>query len=181
MKGLVFRVFIGMVEDKYGYDVVDKIIEDSNLASKGIYTSVGTYPHSELFTMAKNLSLEKKISIENLLNEFGKHAFKAFVKSYPVFFENKTNSFELLNEIEDKIHVEVLKLYPEAELPTFRMGNVNANEMQMTYNSQRKMSDFAEGLILGCLEHFGEKAKIDKKKLSPDGSTVLFTITKLHE
>ncbi len=43
MKGIVFTGFLELVEDKYGLEMVDEIITNSNLESKGIYTSVGTY------------------------------------------------------------------------------------------------------------------------------------------
>ena len=45
MKGMVFTELLDMVEDKFGIDMVDSIIEDADLpVSKGVYTAVGTYP-----------------------------------------------------------------------------------------------------------------------------------------
>ena len=35
MKGIVFTEFLEMVEEKYGYEVVDQIIEESKLPSGG--------------------------------------------------------------------------------------------------------------------------------------------------
>ena len=43
MKGVIFTEFLELVEKKFGLAMVDKIIGQSNLASEGIYTSVGTY------------------------------------------------------------------------------------------------------------------------------------------
>ena len=43
MKGIVFTEFLEMVEEKYGLEMVDDIIENANLQSHGAYTSVGTY------------------------------------------------------------------------------------------------------------------------------------------
>ena len=42
MKGIIFTEFLDLVEEKFGLEMVDKIIEQSNLDSGGIYTSVGT-------------------------------------------------------------------------------------------------------------------------------------------
>ncbi len=80
--------------------------------------------------------------------------------------------------MEDIIHVEVLKLYPEAELPSFEVKQVSRSEMSMLYHSPRRLSDLAEGLITGCLEYFNEKATIKKEIVEQDGSVVLFTIVK---
>ena len=65
MKGIIFREFLEMVEEQFGYKTVDTIIENSNLASKGIYTSVGTYPHQEMFSLVKELSALTNISVPN--------------------------------------------------------------------------------------------------------------------
>lgn len=178
MKGLVFREFLGMVEKEFDYQTVDDIIEQSEVASKGIYTNVGTYRHEEMFALVAELSKAKNIPVDKLLFVFGKYLFTVFAKNYPDFFKNKKNSFELLSEVEETIHVEVLKLYPEAELPTFDTEVVNENEMRMTYHSSRKLSDFAEGLIEGCIEYFNEKATIEKEFLEADGTVVYFRILK---
>ena len=43
MKGIVFTEFLEMVEDKFSFDVVDTIIEQSELESGGVYNAgVGT-------------------------------------------------------------------------------------------------------------------------------------------
>lgn len=178
MKGLVFREFLGMVEKEFGYEIVDTIIEKSNLPSKGIYTNVGTYPHEEMFALVGELSKNLKIPADKLLFVFGKYIFTVFAKNYPNFFAEKTNSFELLADVEGTIHVEVLKLYPEAELPSFETQMVSEKEMTMKYQSRRKLSDLAEGLISGCLEHFNEDATIKKEYVETDGSVVLFSIMK---
>lgn len=177
MKGLIFREFLEMVEQEFGYETVDEIIEHSKIESNGIYTNVGTYHHSELFKLIQQLSIKKNIPGNQLLLEFGKYVFTVFLKAYPIFFEDKKSTFDLLKEVEDKIHVEVLKLYPEAELPSFTIKPSPNNKMVMLYRSQRKMSDFAEGLMHGCLLHFNEKAEIEKTFLEEKGSEVLFKIT----
>lgn len=178
MKGLVFREFLGMVEDEYGYETVDTIIEKSKVPSKGVYTSVGTYKVEEMFALVNELSCAKDIPADKLLFVFGKYIFGVFKKLYPQFFKNKNSSFDVLADVEDIIHVNVLKLYPEAELPSFEVKQYNSKEMSMVYRSQRKMGDFAEGLITGCLEYFKEEAIIEKEMIEKDGSVVLFRITK---
>ncbi|MBT8311465.1 MAG: hypothetical protein HKP23_01335, partial [Flavobacteriaceae bacterium] len=39
MKGIVFTEFLEMVEDKFGLEVVDTIIEKAELPSEGVYTA----------------------------------------------------------------------------------------------------------------------------------------------
>lgn len=176
MKGLVFREFLGMVEKTHGYEMVDTIIENSALENNGVYTSVGTYPHSELVQLVVALSKATETPIPKLLFEFGKYVFDIFRKGYPDFFKGKTTAFELLNDVENVIHVEVLKLYPDAELPSFENKSETSHEMEMIYRSNRKMADFAEGLIEGALLHFKQKGTVERKDMNEEGSEVLFHI-----
>ena len=48
----------------------------------------------------------------------------------------------------------------------------------MTYTSSRHLGDLAEGLILGCIEHFGERIRIDREDLSDEHkSHICFRLT----
>ncbi len=179
MKGIVFTEFLDMVEAKFGYEVVDQIISESNLESDGIYTSIGTYPHSEVVSLLMNLSSEVKIDPSILLKEFGKYLFDAFLSSYPQFFTAVDNSFAFLHSIDNHIHVEVLKLYPDATLPSFQSEEIEDGTMIMTYKSERKMAGLAEGLIERSILHYDEKCSIQSEKMNEEGSEVKFTIKRI--
>lgn len=177
MKGIIFKEFLDMVEDKFGYEMVDNIINDSNLPNDGAYTSVGTYPHTEIVTLVSNLSKYSKIGVPTLLEVFGEHAFGIFAKAYKSMFEGHDNAFRFLSTVEGTIHVDVLKLYPEAQLPTLVTTSMDNDQMVMVYKSTRAMSDFAKGLIIGCLKHFNEEAHIADLNLKEDQTEVQFTLT----
>jgi hypothetical protein len=81
-----------------------------------------------------------------------------------------------LDSLNDYIHADVNKLHPDAELPHFSTQYRDEQKMVLVYQSNRRMSDLAFGLIEGCLAHFGEKASIEVEFLKEDGSEVLFTI-----
>lgn len=179
MKGIIFCEFLNMVEEKFGYEVVDNIIKDSNLESKGVYTAVGTYNHAEIFTLVEKLSEKVGISIEELFFYYGKYVFDIFGKGYKEMIERYPDAFNFLSRIEDTIHVEVLKLYPKAELPTIHITNRTSEKLEMVYTSQRRMYDFAEGLLVGCMEYFKEEAKVTKEFVTKDRSKVLFIIEKV--
>ncbi len=177
MKGVVFTEFLEMVEKEFGYETADKIIIEEQLASKGIYTAIGTYHHGEMVQLVVNLSEVTGIGVPLLLNAYGKYLFNSFLKSYPVFFENVNDSFTFLSLVDGYIHVEVNKLYPDAELPRFTT-ETRDGKMTMLYQSSRKMSDLAVGLIEGCLEHYEEDADIVKENMDEEGEEVLITITR---
>ncbi len=178
MKGVVFTEFLEMVEDRFGYEVVDHILSASDLKSDGAYTAVGTYEHGEMVQLVTHLSEKTNTPVPVLLKEYGKYIFDYFLKKYEAFFSPHQSTFDFLDSIEDHIHVEVKKLYPEAELPKIDTSRPDDNTMVMIYNSRRKMSDFAEGLIEKSMDHYGEKMNIHKEILEADGTRVKFTLTK---
>ena len=48
MKGMVFSMLGEMVEDRFGYDMWDDLIEMTQPASDGVYVSTELYPDEEL-------------------------------------------------------------------------------------------------------------------------------------
>lgn len=178
MKGIVFTEFLDMVEEKFGYEVVDQILNETDLPSGGIYTAVGTYSHSEIVGLLMNLSEKVSIGPEILLKEFGKHLFDTFLSSYPQFFEAHSEPLSFLESIDNHIHVEVRKLYPDADLPKFVTENDADGNFNLIYNSERKMGGLAEGLIEKSLAHYKSDYKVTKETISTDGSQVKFIISK---
>ncbi len=181
MKGLVFSEFIDFVEEIYSLEVVDDIIEASNLPSGGAYTSVGTYDHTEMLQLVTALSEKSNIPIPELVRSFGKHLFGRLVHAYPQFLAGIESSFEFLPLVEDHIHIEVLKLYPDAELPHFECEATQPDRLSMIYRSQRPLADLAEGLIEGCAEHYGDKLQIERENLADEPHTVVhFSLVRME-
>lgn len=178
MKGIVFTEFLEMVEDKFGYALVDQLLMESSLPSGGIYTAVGTYDHAEMTNLVHRLSIHTHTPIPDLLQAYGRYMFATFTRSYKPLVDRADSAFSLLSSIQDYIHVEVRKLYPDAELPHFTIHRESEDRLIMRYESERKLADFAHGLIEGCLAYFGETATIAQTKVTDDGQTVVFEITR---
>jgi hypothetical protein len=73
-----------------------------------------------------------------------------------------------LQKLEDHIHVEVRKKYPDANLPGFEFQPIDAKNLRMIYTSERAMSDFGIGLIKGAAHWFNRDVFVGKKDLTPD-------------
>ncbi len=181
MKGLIFTEFLDMVERKFSPAMVDDIIDDAQLPSGGVYTTVGTYPHSEMLALVQCLSKETRLPIPALMKLFGHYLFGRFWELYPHFFREISNAFDFLDSIEHYVHTEVRKLYPDAELPTFETTRSADNQtLHMEYRSKHPFSSLAEGLIEGCLAHFKENAKVTRQDISAgQGTHVIFQIVRV--
>lgn len=178
MKGIVFTEFLEMVERVFGFEVLDEIINESNLASGGIYTSVGTYDFIEMQSLIVKLSEKTKLSVDELLYAYGKTFFAVLEKNHKNIFNLYSGPLEMLASIENHIHVEVRKLYPGAELPTFRIIHQDDHSLEMMYYSDRSMYMFAKALMEKTFEHYHVNSRIDLEKIQEDGTQVRFKIHK---
>ena len=171
MKGIVFTEFMEMVADRFGADMVDELIDQTEPASGGAYTSVGTYDYHELLAMAMALSEREQMPLAMLIEAFGFHLAGVFYQKFPSFFDDCKDSRAFLKRIDDHIHVEVRKLYPDAELPHFAFEEPEANRLLLTYQSSRNFADLARGLIRGAVSHYGEVIELHETDLSEDRLT----------
>jgi hypothetical protein len=176
MKGKLFTEFFELVDDRFSFETSERLIEMSHLPSEGIYTAVGTYDSQEMATLVSNLSTLTGVPVPDLLKEFGRHLFKRFLTSFPDFFEGITSSLEFLPRVDSFVHLEVRRLYPDAKLPSFTCTKPKPGAMLMTYRSKRRLSDLAEGLILACIDHFGESLVVRRETDRNDPTETRFVI-----
>lgn len=177
MKGIVFTEFLEMVESKFSYEVTENIIEAAKLPSGGVYTSVGTYDHAEIVALVTHLSKATNIAVPDLLRAFGHHLLYRFAAGYPQFFEGITSSLDFMQRVDGYIHVEVRKLYPEAQLPKLECEHSAPGVLKVTYRSNRPFADLADGLIAGCVEYFKDGVTVTREDVVP-GSVAVFTLTR---
>jgi len=179
MKGMVFTEFLEMVEEKFSPEMAERIIESAELESGGAYTTVGTYDHHEMIALVTCLSRETGTAASVLIRAFGEHLFERFQHLFPNYFEGVSSAFDFLRQVNDYIHIEVRKLYPEAELPTFACETPRPDQLSMTYRSTRPFAPLAEGLIRGCIAHYGEPIEIGVEDLSEGaGTAARFLLTR---
>ena len=179
MRGVVFTELIEFVEDKLGFEIADKMIEHSHLDNDGIFTQGGNYPFSHMQKMLMSLSKITGKSPQELMEIFGEHLFHVLVKIYGKNIKEDNSALEFINSVEDYVHVEVKKLYPDVELPTFTTTYYENNTLKMIYKSEKRMDAFALGLIRSCGEYFGEKLEITKEMICEEPYQVEFTIIKV--
>jgi predicted hydrocarbon binding protein len=159
MKGVVFNLLEQLIVRDHGEDTWDALLETTEL--DGAYTSLGSYPDQDLERLVNAAAETLDLPADEVVRWFGRNAVPLFAARYPQLFEphSSTRSFVLtLNEI---IHPEVRKLYPGADVPVFDFASSN-DVLVMGYRSSRKMCAFAEGLLHGAADHYGESLTIEQ-------------------
>ncbi|OYT86460.1 MAG: hypothetical protein CFE46_16630 [Burkholderiales bacterium PBB6] len=160
MLGMVFTELMEMVEERFSPEVADAILQKAAPEHGGAYTAVGYYGHGEIVALVVALSELTGVPVPDLVQAFGEHLLGRFTQLYPQMFTQHSQLFDFLASIEPYIHVEVRKLYSNAQLPTFEVLSRNASQMHLLYSSPRKMESLALGLLLGAARHFGQPVQV---------------------
>lgn len=178
MKGIVFTEFLELVDETFSPDLTEELILECELPSGGAYTAIGTYDHRELITLVVALSKRTEIPVPVLVKTFGKHLFKSLVRSFPVLVDAKQDLFDFLHSVENYIHVEVRKLYPEAQLPKISCEQSNADRLVLHYQSRCPFAHLAEGLIEESAVYFKTAVEIERRDDGSADTAASFAITK---
>jgi hypothetical protein len=166
--GMVFTESLELVESRFSPEVADRIITAAGTATDGAYTAVGEYNHKKMVRMVQALSVETQVPVEELVRVFGHHLAVRFSHGYGAFFASQPSLFDFLASVDSKIHVEVRKLYPAAELPSIQSCERTTDSQTLIYRSSRHMHDLALGLIQGAAAHYGQPVEVEHSSL-PDG------------
>ena len=178
MKGILFTEFLEMVDQKFSPELTERIIDQVDVPSGCAYTTIGTYDHTELVQLVVQLSKETDTPVTDLVRAYGFYLFERFVRTYPRFFSGIKDAFTFLEGVESIVHAEVRKLYSDSKPPLITATRQGDDKLEVIYESQRCLADAAHGLILGCVDYFGEKMSVERQDIDDSGSSVRFLLTK---
>jgi hypothetical protein len=173
--------FLDHVEQKYGFEAVDHIIEglDGQLKTAGAYTAVGNYPHEELLAMAVALTSLSDKDMSAVIAEFADHLMGAFQRLHPDYFSNQRDVFEFLLSVEHVIHVDVQKLYPDAKTPLIQGAIADDGSLILKYSSHRPLAQLALALTEASGRVFRQPLKIEVLESAADGRSATMKLRKL--
>ena len=165
MKGVVLSEFVQFAETRYAVP-----------PPAGAYNAVETYEFHELAGLVDAAAGRAEGGRAEVLRTFGTHLFGRFAALYPIFFFDAESAPDLLGGINSYVHDEVQKLYPDAQFPQFDVARESADRLALVYRSARPLADLAEGLIRGCIAHFGRPVTVEREDLAPDARHARFVL-----
>jgi hypothetical protein len=175
MRGMIFTELFELIEEKFGYDRLDDVIDASGLENEGSYTATGNYSFDELVRIVVSLSEQTGIPVPALLEVYGEYLFPKLLKVLPSL-SKEADILEFVESVENHIHVQVRKLYPDAELPTFEVLSSSPDKLEFYYVSTKKIPQLAKGLIIGASKYFNQT--VDVSFTQADDEKYLFLVTK---
>jgi hypothetical protein len=177
--GLVFTSLVEMMEEKFSYEFADEVITEAKLDNNGAYTSVGYYKLEELVKMVEIVSHKTNTPVPDLLHVFGHYLMSVIAKGHEHIIVEYPSLFAMLDNLDSEIHVTVLKLYENAQLPKFSIGHRSDTCIELQYTSIRRLEHLALGLLDGAAEIFGEKISVEMMEMVDEEYDVLIRVQKV--
>ena len=156
MKGEIFNAFEKFIVSTANRDTFEEILEGvrAGLETQEPFVGPGTYPDADFFVIVRHAVAKLGLDLSAAIQAFGVFLFPELARKVPELLERHQHPKSFLLTIHDVIHMEVKKVSPGAEPPTFTYENSAPNELVMIYQSKRGLYDLVEGLIQGCCNHF---------------------------
>lgn len=176
MKGVVFLAVKASIEELLDDGAWDRIVAATGAI--GDYDAGLSYPDDELRKIVSEASSIASLTVHEFLVAGGRASLKHLVARVPELVTGCSHPFDLLRVVDDVIHVEVLRLYPDARPPKFDWENLEDGTFRVTYRSARRLDALAEGLILGVGDHFGVPLEVSRVPVDgdPDPSATVFDV-----
>jgi hypothetical protein len=159
MKGIVFNLLEDAVTGAQGPDAWDEVLETADL--EGAYTALGNYPHTELLRLIGAICSLGGSEADEVVRGFGRTAMPALALRYPEFFAPHASTKPFIESVDGVIHREVVKIYPGAKPPRIGTEDPAPDVLVLHYVSHRRLCAFAEGMIEGAADHYGERIELD--------------------
>jgi hypothetical protein len=167
MKGIIFNLLEEVVILRHGEAAWDGLLDKAGL--DGAYTSLGSYPDSEIEALVAAAATALNLSPGECLRWFGREAMPLLAVRYPAFFEGYRTTLPFILSVNSIIHPEVRKIHPGALCPVFRFEQAADGALRLGYKSPRQLCALAEGFIEGAGDHFGETALVEHLRCTAKG------------
>ena len=170
MKGIIFNLLEQFVVENWGAGAYEKILAKCPLTTREPFVGPRTYPDSDLLAIVGAVCGELGVTTQDALRAFGRFAFPRLAARHPDLVKGRVDPLALLLSVENVIHVEVRKLYPDAITPEFEFESLAAGSLVMRYRSRRRLCPLVVGLIEGVAEHFGTSIACEETACTSAGA-----------
>lgn len=170
MKGLLFTELMEMVEENFGYNTANAIVQHSKLSTNGVYTAARSYHRNEMSILFQQLHKQTRVSIQKLSIIFGMHLSKRIAFNYPHYFDYINRIFSFISKKES------IKRHHDEQL--FEFIESSENSLTIIYNPVLKANCISDGIAQGYLEYFNSLNCIQEKTLSNGRIKFIITLRK---
>ncbi len=176
MHGIIHMELKRFVEAYHGQEAWLKVLENAGLGNK-VYWALSVYPDDETVAIVKSASELTSTPVQMVLEAFGEFIVPTLVSMYSSHINPDWGMVEMLLHTEEIIHRVVRMRNPGAEPPKLKFEKIGDNELRFLYDSPRKMSALAKGIIRAVAGHYQNKVSIQEKNVLGGNVEMLIKVT----
>jgi len=147
------------VETSFGLETWRTLLARTGLQAT-IFTPLGTYPDAQLAALVAETEALSGIPAATLLEGFGEFLVPTYLTLYGSLLKPEWRTLEVLENTEETVHRVVRMRNPGAEPPRLRVRRTAPDEVELTYDSARKLCAVARGIARGVAKQFEEPLQV---------------------
>jgi predicted hydrocarbon binding protein len=178
MKGIIFNLLEQFITERFGDEMYEKILSECNLKTEEPFVGPGSYPEEDLMALVDKVVEKMGVPLPEALRAFGRFCLPKLAERFPEFLTPHKHPKAFLKTIDSVVHLEVKKLYSDAEPPSFAYDDPSPERLIIRYRSKRRLCQFMEGLIEGVADYYRSPIKYKQTSCMLEGSEVcVFELT----
>jgi hypothetical protein len=159
MHGIIFTEFRHFIEQGSHEGRWHDVLHAAKL-DRRVYASISDYPDEEFFEIIAAASRALNKPANEIVEDFGVFIAPDLLGMYAVLIKPHWRSLEVIEHTEAVIHGVVRIKQAGAAPPQLKVRRVAPDEIELRYDSPRKLCGLAKGIIRGIAAHFGESMQI---------------------
>ena len=159
MHGIIHTALQKYVETTLGPGAWRIVLAKAGLGSE-IYTPLRTYPDAQIASLVAQAEALSGTPAATLLENFGEFLVPNYLSLYGALLKPEWRTLEVLENTEETVHRVVRMRNPGAEPPRLRVRRTAPDEVELTYDSGRKLCAVARGIARGVAAQFAEPLEV---------------------
>jgi hypothetical protein len=159
MHGIVFTEFKHYIEQGSREGRWHDVLHEAKLDQR-IYASIRHYPDKEFFDIVGAASKTLNKPADAIIEDFGAFIAPDLLGMYAVLIKPEWRTLDVIEHTETVIHSVVRVNQVGASPPQLKSRRVAPDEIELIYDSPRKLCRLAKGIVRGIAAHFDERIEI---------------------
>ncbi len=159
MHGIVFTEFQHFIEKGSREGRWHDVLHGAKL-DRRVYASIRHYPDEDFFAIVGSASRALNKPVDEIVEDFGVFIAPDLLGMYAVLIKPHWRTLDVIENTEAVIHSVVRVKQAGADPPQLKGRRVSPDEIELVYDSPRKLCRLAKGIVRGISAHFGENIQI---------------------
>ena len=169
MHGIIHSELKRFVVARHGAGVWNELLKQAGL-ERAAYLASEQYPDDEASRIVATASRMTNLPAVAILEDFGEYIAPHLLEIYEPLIDPSWRTLDVIERTEGTIHSVVRLKDPAAHPPELKVRRIGPDEVELTYDSPRKMCSVAKGIGKGLGKHFGETIRITESSCMLQGA-----------